>query len=101
MSSDSLPDTAATSSAAASTILPDPHLALSGLVGLALRDTSLSSVTEAVGAAERTFVGPNASRPFVTAAIAARAQVLVVTATGREADDLTAELRQVLGDGVA
>ncbi|MFT7023529.1 MAG: transcription-repair coupling factor (superfamily II helicase) [Rhodococcus sp. (in: high G+C Gram-positive bacteria)] len=101
MSSDSLPDTAASSSAAASTILPDPHLALSGLVGLALRDTSLSSVTEAVGAAERTFVGPNASRPFVTAAIAARAQVLVVTATGREADDLTAELRQVLGDGVA
>ena len=52
MSSDSLPDTAASSSAAASTILPDPHLALSGLVGLALRDTSLSSVTEAVGAAE-------------------------------------------------
>ncbi len=58
----------------------DSSLHLSGLARVALSDSSLTSVTEAVGALERTLVAPNSSRPFVTAAIAERAQVLVVAA---------------------
>src|SRR3546814_844875 len=38
---------------------------------------------------------------FIAAALAARTPVLLVTATGREADDLTSELTEMLGGGVA
>ncbi|MET0195774.1 MAG: CarD family transcriptional regulator, partial [Rhodococcus fascians] len=79
----------------------DSSLALSGLARVALSDSTLAAVRDAVGAAERTLVAPNSVRPFVASAIAERAQVLVVTATGREADDLTTELKQILGDAVA
>lgn len=38
---------------------------------------------------------------LVAAGLAQQGPLLVVTATGREADDLTAELRGVFGDAVA
>ncbi|ORI27146.1 transcription-repair coupling factor [Rhodococcus sp. 1168] len=79
----------------------DSSLHLSGVARVALADSALMTVSEAVGTAEYTLVAPNSSRPFVAAAIAQQAQVLVVTATGREADDLTAELGQMFGDAVA
>jgi transcription-repair coupling factor (superfamily II helicase) len=41
------------------------------------------------------------ARPFTAAALARNTPLLVVTATGHEADDLTAELRGVYGDAVA
>ena len=55
------------------------------------------------------IVGPASARLFVACALTDRpdqgppggAPLLVVTATGREADDLTAELRSVYGDAVA
>ncbi len=55
------------------------------------------------------IVGPATARLFVACALTDRpdqgppggAPLLVVTATGREADDLTAELRSVYGDAVA
>ena len=51
--------------------------------------------------AELALVGPAGARPFVASAMAQGGPLLVVTATGREADDLTAELRGVFGDAAA
>ena len=47
------------------------------------------------------IVGPVSARLFAAAALARGGPLLVVTATGREADDLAAELRAVYGDAVA
>src|SRR6478736_3425130 len=76
---------------------------IAGLVDLALRDPSLADVARR--AADRpsdlTLVGPASARMFAASALAQAGPLLVVTATGREADDLTAELRGVFGDSAA
>ena len=76
---------------------------IAGLVELALHDPSLQDVARR--AADRpsdlTLVGPASARLFAASALAQAGPLLVVTATGREADDLTTELRGVLGDSVA
>ncbi len=76
---------------------------IAGIVELALRDPSLQEVARR--AAERpvdlSVVGPAGARVFVAAALAQASSLLVVTATGREADDLTAELQAVFGAAVA
>ncbi|MCK0172866.1 transcription-repair coupling factor [Mycolicibacterium sp. F2034L] len=76
---------------------------IAGLVELALRDPCLTDLAER--AAQRpdqlTMVGPASARLLVAAALASTGPLLVVAATGREADDLTAELRGVMGDAVA
>ncbi|MCX6491487.1 MAG: transcription-repair coupling factor, partial [Rhodococcus sp.] len=82
-------------------IVPDAALHLSGLASVALTDASMVAVADAIGTAEHTLIGPHSVRPFVAAAIAQHTQLLIVTATGREADDLTSELTQILGGGVA
>ena len=46
-------------------------------------------------------VGPSSAQLFVACALSQHRPLLVVTATGREADDLTAELRGVYGDAAA
>ena len=76
---------------------------IAGLVELALRDPSLQEVTRRAAdrPADLTLVGPASARVYVASALAQTAPLLVVAATGREADDLTAELRGVLGDAVA
>src|ERR1700752_1860343 len=76
---------------------------IAGLVDLALRDPSLADVARR--AADRpsdlNLIGPASARVFAASALAQAGPLVVVTATGREADDLTAELRGVLGDAVA
>ena len=76
---------------------------IAGLVDLALRDPTLSDVARR--AADRpsdlTLVGPASARVFAASALAQAGPLVVVTATGREADDLTAELGGVLGEAVA
>ena len=76
---------------------------IAGLVNLALRDPALAALTRRAAAkpAELALVGPAGARPFVASAMAHGGPLLVVTATGREADDLTAELRGVFGDAAA
>ena len=76
---------------------------IAGLVDLALRDPSLADVARRAAdrPADLTLVGPASARVFAATALAQAGPLLVVTATGREADDLTAELRGVLGDAVA
>ena len=73
---------------------------MAGLVELALRDPCLQDVISRAAdrPAELTLIGPASARLFAASALAQAAPLLVVTATGREADDLTAELRGVFGD---
>jgi transcription-repair coupling factor (superfamily II helicase) len=70
---------------------------------LALRDPSLSDVARRAEdrPSDLTLVGPAGARVFAASALAQAGPLLVVTATGREADDLTAELRGVFGEAVA
>ena len=73
---------------------------IAGLVNLALRDPTLGDLARraAAGTPELALVGPPGARPFVASALAQAGPLLVVTATGREADDLAGELRGVFGD---
>ncbi|MGB0970654.1 MAG: transcription-repair coupling factor, partial [Mycobacterium sp.] len=81
----------------------DVHTPIAGLVDLALRDPSLQEVARRAAdrPADLHLVGPAGARLYVAVACAQSGPLLVVTATGREADDLVAELRGVLGDAVA
>jgi transcription-repair coupling factor (superfamily II helicase) len=76
---------------------------IAGLVELALRAPTLQRLIDL--AADRpeqlTLVGPASARLFVACALARQGPLLVVSATGREADDLAVELRGVFGDAVA
>jgi len=76
---------------------------IAGLVELALTAPTFADLKDrtAGDAGGAALVGPASARLFVAAALAQAGPLLVVTATGREADDLTAELRAVLGDAVA
>lgn len=72
---------------------------MAGLVDCALTAPTFADLVARDGLTA--LVGPVGARLFVAAALARSGPLLVVTATGREADDLTAELRAVLGDAVA
>jgi transcription-repair coupling factor (superfamily II helicase) len=76
---------------------------IAGLVELALTDPSLQDVLRRAAdrPADLALVGPASARVLVAAGLAQLGPLLVVAATGREADDLTAELRGVVGDAVA
>ncbi|UMB70727.1 transcription-repair coupling factor [Mycobacterium paraterrae] len=76
---------------------------LAGLVKSALRAPTLQRLIDLAAdrPEELALVGPASARLFVGCALARQGPLLIVTATGREADDLTAELRGVLGDAVA
>ncbi|TQC51190.1 transcription-repair coupling factor [Rhodococcus sp. WS4] len=74
---------------------------LAGLAKIALGDGVIAQVTEALGRRHLDVVAPGPARPFVAAALAEHTHLLLVTATGREADDLTAELQEMIGDAVA
>ena len=79
------------------------HLPLRGLVDAALEAPAFRELTELAGRRpdELALVGPASAQLFVACALARTGPLLVVTATGREADDLTAELRGVHGDAAA
>src|SRR6476661_8299866 len=76
---------------------------IAGLVDLALRDPCLQDVIRRAAdrPADLALVGPASARLFAACALAEAGPLLVVAATGREADDLTAELRGVFGDSAA
>ncbi|MBL1079569.1 transcription-repair coupling factor [Nocardia sp. 2] len=74
---------------------------LAGLAAVAGADTALQQVKSLIGRDTAMLVAPSAVRPFVAATIAEQRPLVVVTATGREADDLTVELTEILGDTVA
>ena len=76
---------------------------LAALVDAVLEAAQFLELTElaAQRPLELALVGPASAQLFVACALARGGPLLVVTATGREADDLTAELRGVYGDAAA
>ncbi|WP_445163819.1 transcription-repair coupling factor [Mycobacterium sp. Dal123C01] len=80
-----------------------PETPIAGLVELALTAPTFQQLVESTAGvpAELSLVGPASARLFVASALAQQGSLLVVTATGREADDLAAELRGVFGSAVA
>ncbi|HEV2889221.1 MAG TPA: transcription-repair coupling factor [Frankiaceae bacterium] len=80
-------------------------MAVPGIVDLLRAEPALAAAAERAGTPGVTVTAPAPLRPFAIAALAARmgsATLLAVTATGREAEDLTAALRCLLpGDSVA
>ena len=74
---------------------------LAGLLKVAATDPKLKGMLTHVGEASLHLTGIDQVRPWALGALAHRAPVLVVTATGREAEDLTAELTALLGPKVA
>ncbi|MBJ8344009.1 transcription-repair coupling factor [Antrihabitans sp. YC2-6] len=74
---------------------------MAGLAAAVATDAALARVLDLVGRPAVELVAVNAARPFLTSVVAGKAPVLLVTATGREADDLTTELEAILGDSVA
>ncbi|MBV8965823.1 MAG: transcription-repair coupling factor, partial [Mycobacteriaceae bacterium] len=76
---------------------------IAGLVKLALRDPTLGDIARRAAAhpPDLALVGPAGARLFVASALASNGPLLVVTASGREADDLAAELHGVFGDAAA
>ncbi|MGB5110882.1 MAG: transcription-repair coupling factor [Mycobacterium sp.] len=75
---------------------------IAGLVELALSSPTFTDLIDRAQTRPDTLavVGPASARLFAAAALARTGPLLVVTATGREADDLTVELKAVLGDAV-
>ncbi|QNE90609.1 transcription-repair coupling factor [Corynebacterium incognita] len=74
---------------------------LAGLLNIAATDPKLKGLLANVGEPELHITGIDQARPWAIGALAQRAPVLVVTATGREAEDLTAELQAMVGDKAA
>ncbi len=74
--------------------------ALSGLAAVTCSDSSLAALADRRDTDRLDITAPDAARPFVVTALAQAtpAPLLVVSANGREADDLTAELRELLDD---
>ena len=76
-----------------------PLASLAGLVG---SDPGVGRIVDRDGVDAMTLRGPEALRPFVSAALSRTGTVLVVTATAREGEDLVAELGDLIGsDDVA
>uniref|UniRef100_UPI000834ECEE transcription-repair coupling factor n=1 Tax=Aldersonia kunmingensis TaxID=408066 RepID=UPI000834ECEE len=80
--------------------MPSTSPPLAGLAAVACADAALTRVAELVGQPDVELVGPAAVRAFAATAIADKSFLLLVTATGREADDLTTELTETIGDAV-
>ncbi len=72
---------------------------LAGLFTLLATDPTVAKLVAAAGAPSLELEGPVAGRPVVVAALAERARrpVLVITATGREAETLTAAVGDLIG----
>jgi transcription-repair coupling factor (superfamily II helicase) len=78
-------------------------MSLHGLLDAVVHDPALAEAVRSAADGNRAhvdLVGPPAARPFVVAGLARDAgrPVLAVTATGREAEDLTAALRSLLDE---
>lgn len=97
----SVSSSAPSSAASARAVSAGVATPLAGLARTALADSAIGRVREYIGRSAVDIVAPNPVRPFVAAALAEQTQLLLVTATGREADDLTVELREIIGDAVA
>jgi transcription-repair coupling factor (superfamily II helicase) len=74
---------------------------LSGLFSAAAGDHAFAALSKESDSLRLDLTAPDAARPFVIASLAesSNGPLLVVAATGREADDLTAEVSEMLPEG--
>ena len=73
---------------------------LAGLLKATAQDGKLRGMMTHLGEQSLHMQAPEGAWPFIVGTMAQRAPLLVVTATGRQAQDLTTVLRYMLGDGV-
>ena len=88
-----MPTSASSSAKATPSILPNP---LSGLESLVVTDPQFVGVLGRIGEDELALTGADAVRSHLIYAMSTKVPVLVVTATGREAEDLTAEVKSMI-----
>ncbi|AWB83003.1 transcription-repair coupling factor [Corynebacterium yudongzhengii] len=74
---------------------------LSGLAGAIAEDPKLAGLMNSAGHNRLHVTAIPQARPWAMAALASKAPVIVVTANGREAEDLHAELAAIMGQKVA
>ena len=74
---------------------------LAGLLKLAATDSKFTGMLTHVGEPTLHLSGLPQVRPWTVGVLAHHSPIIVVTATGREAEDLSAELRAMLGEKVA
>ncbi len=74
---------------------------LGGLLKVAASDPKLKGLASQVGTQSLHITGIDQARPWAIGTVAHHAPVLVVTASGREAEDLSAELSAMMGAKVA
>jgi transcription-repair coupling factor (superfamily II helicase) len=82
---------------------PSVQTPIAGLIELALSAPTFTDIIERAKQRpeDLALVGPTSAQVYVAAALAQQGPLVVVTATGRDADDLTAELRGVFGEAAA
>ena len=78
----------------------NPAPSLAGLLKAAAQDGKLRGMMTHLGEGSLHMQAPEGAWPFVVGTLAQRTPLLVVTATGRQAQDLTTVLRYMLGDRV-
>ena len=101
-SSNRASSSATTKAAAAAASSPAATVpALAGLLKVAASDPKLKGLVANLDDRELHITGIPQARPWAIGTIAQHAPMVVVTANGREAEDLTAELAAMLGDAVA
>ncbi|WP_018297494.1 transcription-repair coupling factor [Corynebacterium lubricantis] len=71
---------------------------LAGLLTKAASDPKLHGLVSQIGVEKMHVTGIDQVRPWAAGALARETPVLLVTATGHEAEDLTAELKAMLGE---
>ena len=82
------------------TALPTSSAHLSGLLDALRPDPALQELASRAGTPTLELQGPGATRPLAVATLASAGHpVLAVTATGREAGELTTQLGDLLGTG--
>ncbi|MBC2682001.1 transcription-repair coupling factor [Corynebacterium sp. 4HC-13] len=87
-------------SAGSSTTINAKIPSLAGVLRAAARDSKLRGVVTHIGEPTLHMQAPEGVWPFIAGTIAQHAPLLVVTASGRQADDLGVALRAMLGDVV-
>ena len=78
----------------------NPAPSLAGLLKAAAQDGKLRGMMTHLGEGSLHMQAPEGAWPFAVGTLAQRTPLLVVTATGRQAQDLTTVLRYMLGDRV-
>ena len=72
--------------------------ALGGLLTMAMTDPKLKGLVANVGMDSLHVTGLDQARAWAAGAIAREVPLLLITATGHEAEDLAAELKALLGE---